>query len=121
MGLYSVSVLEPVVIVSHPIDTKANEGSLLVLKVKAGGSGPFSYQWFHNGQSIEGASDSQYRILQVEDSHRGTYEVDVTNVAGTIRSSPAELRVVLPPKILFDAESFGNEGDPIALRIRYCG
>ncbi|HIL72888.1 MAG TPA: hypothetical protein EYG44_01525, partial [Verrucomicrobia bacterium] len=117
-SVFEVEVLEPVTIVTQPSDTKVNEGAVAVLKVVASGTGPFSYQWYHNGEAVDGATGSQLRILQVEDDHRGVYEVDVTNVVGTVWSASANLKVVIPPVILTQATPYtGRKGDQFVLRV----
>ena len=117
-SVFEVEVLEPVTIVTQPKDTRANEGAVAVLKVAATGTGPFSYQWYHNGKAVDGATGPQLRILQVEDYHRGVYEVDVTSSVGTVRSASAKLKVVLPPVILAQPAPYtGNKGDQLILRV----
>ena len=88
-SVFEVEVLEPVTIVTQPKDTRANEGAVAVLKVVATGTGPFTYQWYHNGEAVDGADGPQLRILSIEDYHRGVYEVDVTNSVGSVRSASA--------------------------------
>ncbi|MCS5560981.1 MAG: immunoglobulin domain-containing protein, partial [Marinobacter nauticus] len=117
-SVFEVEVLEPVTIVTQPKDIRANEGAVAVLKVTATGTGPFSYQWYHNGKAVDGATGPQLRILQVEDYHRGVYEVDVTSSVGTVRSASAKLKVVLPPVILAQPAPYtGNKGDQLILRV----
>jgi hypothetical protein len=117
-SVFEVEVLEPITIVTQPSDTKANEGGVAVLKVSASGTGPFSYQWYHNDEAVDGATGSQLRVLKVEDYHRGVYEVDVTNVVGTVRSASANLKVIIPPVILTQATPYtGRKGDQFVLRV----
>ncbi|MDP6679581.1 MAG: DUF5011 domain-containing protein, partial [Verrucomicrobiota bacterium] len=117
-SVFEVEVLEPVTIVTQPKDTRANEGAVAVLKVVATGTGPFTYQWYHNGEAVDGADGPQLRILSVEDYHRGVYEVDVTNSVGSVRSASAKLKVVLPPVILAQPAPYtGNKGDQLILRV----
>ncbi|MBT6659558.1 MAG: cadherin-like domain-containing protein, partial [Verrucomicrobia bacterium] len=117
-SIFEVEVLEPVTIVRHPASTRANVGAVAVLKVAASGTEPFSYQWYHNGEAVDGATGSQLRILQVEDDHRGVYEVDITNTVGTVRSASANLKVVIPPVILVQPTPYtGRKGDQLVLRV----
>ena len=117
-SVFEVEVLEQVTITAQPSDTRANEGAVAVLKVSASGTGPFSYQWYHNGEVVDGATGSQLRILQVEDYHRGVYEVDVTNMVGTVRSASANLKVIIPPVILTQPIPYtGRKGDQLVLRV----
>ena len=48
--------------------------------------------------------------------------MDVTNDAGTVRSSTAELKVILPPTIFSQIEPYtGKEGDQFILRVGAAG
>ncbi|SVC49620.1 uncharacterized protein METZ01_LOCUS302474, partial [marine metagenome] len=117
-SIFEVEVQETVNIDIQPADTKANEGGAAVFRVVASGTAPFSYQWFHNGEAVDGETGSQLRILGVEDSHRGVYNVDIGNVVGTVRSESAKLKVIIPPMILKQPNPFtGREGDQLVLRV----
>ena len=117
-SIFEVEVQEPVSIDIQPADTKANEGGAAVFRVVASGTAPFSYQWFHNGEAIEGETGTQLRILGVEDFQRGVYTVDVQNVVGTVRSDGAKLKVVIAPVILKQPKPFtGRGGDQMVLRL----
>ncbi|MBN86526.1 MAG: hypothetical protein CL885_03285, partial [Dehalococcoidia bacterium] len=120
--VFEISVIEPVKIVSQPRDSRVNEGAVTVMEVGAEGSGPISYQWYHDGQILDGANSSQYRILSTDESHRGIYEVDVSNSTGTVRSAIAKLKVILAPTIISQLEPFtGKVGDQFVLQVAGAG
>jgi choice-of-anchor C domain-containing protein len=57
-------------------------GSSLVLTVPITGVGPFTYQWFLNGLTLQGATAATYSLASVTASNAGTYSVRVANSAG---------------------------------------
>ena len=64
-----------------------------------------TYQWFFGANAISGATKATYAIVSVPGSggvqvaQAGTYTVVVTNVAGSVTSSPATLVVQQRPQI----------------------
>lgn len=70
------------------------------LHVSAAGTGPFTYQWRRNGIVVDGASQAALALPAVAMSDGGSYTVTVTNTAGSVTSSPVELPVVLPGRLI---------------------
>lgn len=69
-------------------------GSPLVLGSVAQGDGPFSYQWFVNGQAIPGATGSSLTLYNLPLNQSGAvYTVAVTGPDGTVTSNPATVKV----------------------------
>lgn len=69
-------------------------GSPLVLGSVAQGDGPFSYQWFVNGQAIPGANGPSLALYNLPLNQVGAvYTVAVTGPAGTVTSAPATVKV----------------------------
>ncbi|MBL9173044.1 MAG: hypothetical protein JNL10_05875, partial [Verrucomicrobiales bacterium] len=58
------------------------------LEVRAQGAEPLTYQWFHGGESVPGATNAvlHFDALQIADG--GSYVVEVRNPLGTARSDP---------------------------------
>lgn len=54
-------------------------GGSTTFRVKAGGTGPFGYQWFKNGVAIAGAKAATLLLSNVQASDAGSYTVMVTN------------------------------------------
>lgn len=68
--------------------------------VQAYSSNPFTYQWRFNGAPIAGANGTSLTISNVNLSHQGTYDVVLTDVAGSIASAPARLDLLLRPNFV---------------------
>ena len=87
---------------AQPINVSVNQGGRANFSVAARGSAPLAYQWLSNGAPIVGATSSVYSISPVLIGSSGaSFTVTVSNVAGTITSTPATLTVlgVVPPTI----------------------
>jgi uncharacterized delta-60 repeat protein len=75
-------------------------GSNFTLNVTAGGSPPFSWQWYTNGTPIPGANAGSYTITSAQLTDAGLYDVVVTNLTGSVTSSVAVVNVGYPPEIV---------------------
>jgi hypothetical protein len=63
------------------------------------GSLPLFYRWFFNGTLIADATSASFGISSVTTSNAGNYSVVITNVYGSVTSSPAVLTVIWAPTI----------------------
>ncbi|HTU34994.1 MAG TPA: hypothetical protein VMF66_14430 [Candidatus Acidoferrum sp.] len=76
------------------------QGQAATFAVTPVGTGPFTYQWFLNGQPISGATASSYAIASTTASENGdNFTVTVTNAGGTATAGPYTLTVLVPPAI----------------------
>jgi alpha-tubulin suppressor-like RCC1 family protein len=66
---------------------------------------PVTYQWFHNGVPLVGATGPQLTIVNFQSSDTGNYTVQVTNSAGTRTSNNALLAVAQPPVLVHQPQS----------------
>jgi hypothetical protein len=80
-------------ITAHPSSLSVAVGQTATFTVSAAGTAPFGYQWRKNGTSIAGATLSSYSISTAQTSDQGSYDVVVSNGAGSVTSSPAMLAV----------------------------
>jgi hypothetical protein len=89
----------PPFIVTHPqpVTTIRDQGASF--SVTAGGTPPFSYQWFFNGGNIPGATNSILTLTAVQTNQAGNYSALVLNSAGSALSSSAALTVLVPATI----------------------
>jgi hypothetical protein len=76
------------VIGTQPASTHLKVGVALSLEVVASG-GDLHYQWRKNGVDIPGATSLEYRVLAATAGDSGSYDVVITNAAGSVTSSVA--------------------------------
>ncbi len=87
-----------------PANVTVNLGAAATFNVMAGGSGPFTYQWQKNSGTgavnIPGATSSSYTTpATVTGDNNATFDVIVSNAAGSITSASATLTLNFPPTI----------------------
>ena len=81
-------------ITTQPSSQTVNVGQSGKFSVVAAGSAPLSYQWFHNGTAISGATYATYTTPVSTSANNGdSYDVTVSNASGTATSSSATLTV----------------------------
>ena len=78
-------------IVSQPVSKEVFPGVATSFSVSA--LNGESYQWFKNGQPLEGETTPNLQINPVGAQHQGSYHVRVSNTWGEINSDPATLTV----------------------------
>jgi len=84
-------------------DQWAFSGTPVFMSVAAMGEMPISYGWQFNGNNIFGATNSWLYLPGVFSSNAGSYSVLVTNSAGVIATSSAQLSVTsAPPSIIVE-------------------
>ncbi len=86
------------VIVDQPTEVTLVSGFELLLQMNVGGSPSFEYQWKMNGQSIEGATNSQYRVPSSTTANSGAYTLVIKNAKGEITSQPIAVTVLPAPQ-----------------------
>lgn len=89
--------VQPPTITLQPEGRSLTAGDSLTLTVAAAGTPPFSYQWRRNGQSLDGANAATYARAQVREADAGSYDVEVSNSAGSVRSAIAVVTVAPAP------------------------
>ncbi len=92
-------------IVTDPADVDACVDDSVAFEVVADGSPFLSYQWYHNGVEITGATSSTYEIDDVELGDAGAYHALVENVCGDALSGTATLTVNVGPTITVHPQS----------------
>src|SRR5882724_5621591 len=87
-------------ITMQPVNQTVTAGQTASFTVVAGGTAPLSYQWQKNGANIAGATAANYTTPATTTSDSGsTFDVVVTNAAGTVTSSAATLTVNPAPNV----------------------
>lgn len=67
--------------------------SNVTFSVSAGSSLPLTYQWFHNGTIVSGATNTSLTLTNIQASDGGQYWVVISNGAGSLTSAVAVLTV----------------------------
>ena len=79
-----------------------------ILSVTATGNGPLSYQWYLNGTLLSGSNTPTLSIPGVTPTSAGTYQVVVSNGAGSTTSSNAVISIVPGSLLYFNNFSGGG-------------
>ena len=90
------------VITRQPDDQSVNEGANASFMVAVTGTKPLAYQWYHQGEAIEGATSAGLNLTGVDSKHAGIYSVQISNVAGEVTSEKARLTVNTPLTLVSD-------------------
>ncbi|MGJ3242345.1 MAG: immunoglobulin domain-containing protein [Opitutales bacterium] len=85
---------QPPRIIDQPAAGTFATGSTATLTVRAGGSAPFTYQWFKDGDALTGQTEATLVINDVADADAGAYSLRVANNNGSVDSEAAILEVV---------------------------
>ena len=94
-----VQVLIPLAVIEHPEDQSVVAGSLVLFEAVIGGSNPIAYQWYFNGNPVEGAVEASLRIENASNEHQGEYHMVASNPVSTVTSEAGTLVVNLPPAV----------------------
>ena len=94
-------------ITQPPQPQSVAQGAEAVFAVTAEGTPPLSFQWLRNGTAlsdggrIAGSATAQLVVSNAQPEDAGSFEVIVSNAAGSVRSAAVELtvRVPQPPTI----------------------
>ncbi len=93
-------VLVAPTLATQPQGQTVTVGGTATFSVVAGGTVPLSYQWRLNGAALAGATGASLVLSNVQFAHAGNYTVVVTNIAGSVTSSPAALTVNFPAAVV---------------------
>lgn len=105
----ALAVLAPPTIARQPSDREVLEGAAVEFNVVAGGSGPLTFEWWHDGSAIPAANADTLKLERVRDVDAGKYTVRVSNRVGSAMSDPAMLTVgFLPLRIVGTAHETGR-------------
>jgi mucin-19 len=96
----TMSVYTPLGITAQPVSVSVSTGSPATFSVAATGTAPVGYQWRKDGQNIAGGTQASYVIPAAEAKDVGSYDVVLTNPAGTALSHAASLGVGPKPVLV---------------------
>jgi GH43 family beta-xylosidase len=88
--------VQPPAITTQPKNLAAKAGSNVTFTVTTSGNPPLQYQWFLKGSNIFSSMTNSCTLNSIQTNNTGTYFVTVSNIAGTVTSSNAQLTVTLP-------------------------
>lgn len=97
------SACTPPSVVTHPASPTVEPTRPASLSVTATGSGPLSYQWYHRGSPISGATSSSLYIPNVQADQTGFYFARVSSSCGSADSNQAEVLMTCDPGELTDS------------------
>jgi hypothetical protein len=89
-----LSRIDPPVITTQPVNKAGVLGSSASFSVVATGTGGVTYQWRKGGTNIPGATSSTVTLTNLQAVDAGSYDVVVTNAAGSVASTPVTLLVM---------------------------
>jgi hypothetical protein len=82
-------------IVTEPASVGTIAGQTAAFTVAAGGSAPFTYQWYFNtNTALANATNATLTVTNVQTANEGSYRVIVANTLGTATSAPVTLNIV---------------------------
>lgn len=105
----TLTVIFPPSITDQPEPATAIAGQSAQFNVGAIGTDPLYYQWRHGATNVPGANQPILFIQPVQERHAGMYSVVVSNAAGTVTSSGANLTVVVPITITSQPQSLSEK------------
>jgi uncharacterized repeat protein (TIGR01451 family) len=92
---------DPPTLLTQPQDLTVSYGAGAYFGANYGGAVPMGFQWQKNGSDLGGSKSATLQLAAVTRADAATYRVIVTNVFGSITSSNAVLRVLVPQEIQF--------------------
>jgi subtilisin-like proprotein convertase family protein len=96
-----VTVVSPPTLLSGPSDLVTTNGNRVEFVVAASGTPPLAYQWMFNETNVlTDATNTSLVFDPVDIGKYGSYQIMVSNAAGSIVSTSAALVVVLPTSLL---------------------
>ncbi|MDB6065752.1 MAG: delta-60 repeat domain protein [Pedosphaera sp.] len=114
----TLTVLVPPYLITAPQGLSAGVGATVDLSVAAAGSQPLSYQWYQNGSPLGGATSAVLHFASLQALNQGSYVVVVTNVAGTVSSTPVNLNVLAYCASAHAAKSVYPAGTTVPLSVQ---
>ena len=98
-------------ITTQPASQVVAAGGTVNLSVAATGEAPLGFQWFKNGGTVPGATDSSLTLADATVANSGVYYVVVTNAAGLAISLPAAVEAGTPQLLAWGDNEYGQLDD----------
>jgi uncharacterized repeat protein (TIGR03803 family) len=104
--VFTYSPALPPVIINQPAGTNVVGGVTATFGVGALGALPLHYQWQSNSVALPKQTNATLNVVSVTTNSQANYSVVITNLYGSVTSSPAPLIVVgIPPSITNQPQS----------------
>jgi len=87
---------------TQPVSQRITAGSSVSFSVTVDGSNPISFQWRKNGINLEGKTNGQLQLTNVQQENVGWYDVVVTDATESTTSNRAGLSVIIDMDPPFD-------------------
>ena len=100
--LYGRRTAGPPEITSHPQSRTVYSGEETFFSIAANGREPISFQWFKDGEAIEGEDFEKLELMEITEDDAGVYHAVATNSEGSATSNNATLEVTV-----LSTETFG--------------
>jgi hypothetical protein len=107
------------VITGNPASRTVLAGATVTFTGVATGTAPLRYQWLKNGAVISGATNAALTLASVTTAAAGSYQVRVSNAAGTVTSAAATLTVLNPARISGFTPTSGGVGTAVTISGSY--
>ncbi len=89
----TLTVLQSATITAQPSDVEVYSGKDAQLSVTAQGDGNISYQWYKDGQILNGETNNTLTLKSADASSNGAYHCVVSNGGGAVQSDIANVSV----------------------------
>ncbi len=99
--------VKPSITQQPPSNVNLNSGETLTITIDADGTQPIRYQWYKDGQPIDGADQPTLTIENVTSEDAGTYYCNVSNDCGEVQSNNCVVTVTFK-QIAGVSESVGG-------------
>jgi hypothetical protein len=85
-------------VTARPAHQSIFAGETLFLEVEANAAEPLRFQWYHDWNLVEGATNATFRIEQARTDDAGLYTVEIAGASGVLARPDAEITVA--PRVL---------------------
>jgi hypothetical protein len=100
----------PPTLVSQPTNRTVYVSSTVTLRVEVSGTGPFQYQWRHDGANLSGGTNATLILTNIQAAQAGEYQAIVLNAGGSVATTPAMLTVIAGATIVQQPKSITIRG-----------
>lgn len=101
----------------QPLSQNVVLGQAFSLSVGTISDYPLTYQWYHNGDIIPGATTETYHVLQTGTQDAGNYSVLVSSAYSNQHSMPADINIYKPEmyaiELSWDTPRTREDGSPL--------